>query len=55
MNENLVMLHKINKLNNIYEYLMSSLSDTEEHNKLLENLLGIIEDLEHEFEEKLIK
>lgn len=53
MNTNIKMLHKLNKLNNIYEYLMSNLSDTQEHNKLLENLLDIIENLENEFEEEL--
>lgn len=53
MNESLIMLHKLKQLDDVYKWLLVSLSDTEEHNKLLESLLEIVEDLESEFEEPL--
>ena len=44
------MNNQIKQLEKAYDSLVISLSDTEEHNKLLNNLLDIIEDLEYEFE-----
>ena len=39
----------IQSLNDIYVYLMSTLSDSPKHNLILEELLSIIEDLEYEY------
>ncbi len=44
------MNNQIKQLEEVYNSLLISLSDTVEHNNLLHSLLDIIEDLELEFE-----
>lgn len=49
MNHQNTMLETIQKLNDVYIYLMSTLSDSPKHNLILEEMLEIIEDLEYEY------
>lgn len=43
------MQENIQRLNDIYVYLMSTLPDSQKHDLILEELLDIIEDLEYEY------